>query len=133
MAEMTIKASVNNLDQVLAFVDTELEKLECSIKAQMQIDVAVEELFVNIASYAYGEGSGRVRIRVEAFGDHAVITLTDSGVAYDPLAKEDPDTALAAEQRPIGGLGIFMAKKMMDEIRYERKDGCNILTMIKRY
>ena len=100
---------------------------------QLSIDVAVEELFVNIASYAYGEGSGRVRIRVEAFGDHAVITLTDSGVAYDPLAKEDPDTALAAEQRPIGGLGIFMAKKMMDEIRYERKDGCNILTMIKRY
>ena len=114
-------------------MDGHLEAAGCPARAQMQIGVAVEEFFVNIASYAYGEGSGRARIRVEAFGDHAVITLTDSGVAYDPLAKEDPDTALAAEQRPIGGLGIFMAKKMMDEIRYERKDGCNILTMIKRY
>ncbi len=131
--ELEAAADRDQLQAVKEFVDGHLEAAGCPARAQMQIGVAVEEIFVNIASYAYGEGSGRARIRVEAFGDHAVITLTDSGVAYDPLAKEDPDTALAAEQRPIGGLGIFMAKKMMDEIRYERKDGCNILTMIKRY
>jgi len=134
MAELTLKASVGNLDQVLAFVDAELEKLDCSIKAQMQIDVAVEELFVNIASYAYAPGEGNATIRVETVPEpHAVaITFLDCGVPYDPLAKPDPDVTLSAEERQIGGLGIFMVKKSMDDMKYEYRDGQNILTIIKK-
>lgn len=134
MAELTLKASVGNLDQVLAFVDTELEKLDCSIKAQMQIDVAVEELFVNIASYAYVPGEGDATIRVETIPEtHEVaITFLDSGVPYDPLAKPDPDVTLSAEERQIGGLGIFMVKKSMDDMKYEYRDGQNILMIVKK-
>lgn len=134
MAELTLKASVGNLDQVLAFVDAELEKLDCSIKAQMQIDVAVEELFVNIASYAYVPGEGDATIRVETIPEtHEVaITFLDSGVPYDPLAKPDPDVTLSAEERQIGGLGIFMVKKSMDDMKYEYRDGQNILMIVKK-
>ena len=134
MAEMTIKASVNNLDQVLAFVDTELEKLECPIRAQMQIDVAVEELFVNIASYAYAPGEGDAVIRVESTSDPKTVSITflDRGIPYDPLAKPDPDVTLSAAERAIGGLGIFMAKKSMDEMKYMYRDGQNILTIMKK-
>ena len=134
MAEMTIKASVNNLDQVLALVDTELEKLECSIKAQMQIDVAVEELFVNIASYAYAPGEGDAVIRVESTPEPKAVSITflDRGIPYDPLAKPDPDVTLSAAERAIGGLGIYMAKKSMDEMKYAYRDGQNILTIMKR-
>ena len=97
--ELEAAADRAQLQAVTEFVDGHLEAAGCPARAQMQIGVAVEEIFVNIASYAYGEGSGRVRIRVEAFGDHAVITLTDSGVAYDPLAKEDPDLDAEVEDR----------------------------------
>lgn len=131
--ELETEADPGQLPAVADFVDSHLEAAGCPARVKMQIGVAVEEIFINIASYAYGSGRGKAKVRVEAFGDHAVITMTDSGTAYDPLAKEDPDTALSAEERPVGGLGIFMAKKMMDGIRYERKDGCNILTMIKKY
>ena len=134
--ELTMEAEYGRLDEVMGFVDGLLEKYGCPEYVQLQIDLAVEELYLNIASYAYYPDTGSATIRVEYRKRpvrNVTITFIDSGSPYDPLAKEDPDTALAAEQRPIGGLGIFMAKKMMDEIRYERKDGCNILTMIKRY
>lgn len=134
MTEMTVKASVDNLNQVLAFVDTELEKLECPIRAQMQIDVAVEELFVNIASYAYAPGEGDAVIRVESTSDPKTVSITflDRGIPYDPLAKPDPDVTLSAAERAIGGLGIFMAKKSMDEMKYMYRDGQNILTIMKK-
>lgn len=133
MKELKIDALVENLDQVLAFVDAELEAMECSMKIQMQIDVAVEELFVNIASYAYAPETGDAIIGVESFQDpqRVEITFIDEGIEYDPLKKEDPDVTLAAEERQIGGLGIYMVKKSMDNMEYKRQDGKNILKITK--
>jgi len=126
-------ASVDELDKVIGFVDSQLESVECPIDKQMQIELAVEEIFVNIASYAYAPGTGNAVIKVCISGEPqtAEITFTDRGVQYDPLAKEDPDTDLPAAEREIGGLGIFLTKKNMDETAYEYRDGMNIFTMKK--
>ena len=131
--ELDIEAIEENLDEVTAFVDERLEKVGCSMKAQMQIDLAVEEIFVNIAKYAYHPDKGRATVRVEVNDDpvQVKITFLDHGKPYDPLAREDPDITLAAEDRPVGGLGIFMVKQSMDDVTYEYKDGANILTLIK--
>ena len=133
MRELTIEAKVENLDEVLAFVDEQLEELDCPMKVQMQIDVAVEEIFVNIASYAYtpGVGSAVIRFAHEQEPRAVCITFIDSGVPYDPLKKEDPDVTLSAEERGIGGLGIYMVKKAMDDMSYVYSDGQNILTIRK--
>ena len=99
----------------------------------MQIEVAAEEIFVNIASYAYAPGKGRATIRVEVSDDPVTVCLTfiDQGMPYDPLSMKDPDVSLPAEDRPVGGLGVFMVKKTMDDVTYEYKDGKNILRMKK--
>ena len=133
MRQLDIEAKIENLNEVLAFVDEQIEEAGCSMKIQMQIDVAVEEIFVNIAHYAYTPEVGPATIRVEITEDPlaAVLTFIDHGVPYDPLAKEDPDVSLPAEERQIGGLGIFMVKKTMDDVEYEYKDGQNILKIKK--
>ena len=133
MKELVIEADVQNLDQVLDFVNAELESCDCSPKTQIQIDVAVEELYVNIAHYAYKPNKGNALIRV-AFNDdkdRVFITFIDSGVPYNPLEKPDPDVTLSIDERAVGGLGIFMVKKSMDNMIYEYKDGQNILTIEK--
>lgn len=134
MNELVLDAKVENLDKVLAFVDSFLSETNCSPKAQMQIDVAVEELFVNIANYAYAPGVGLATIRMDISNDpgQVAITFVDSGVPYNPLAKADPDVTLSAAERQIGGLGIFMVKKSMDHMEYAFKDGQNILTIWKK-
>ena len=131
---MDIAATLENLDTVMAFVDQQLEEVGCSMKAQMQIDIAVEEVYVNIAHYAYNPEVGGVTIRVQIEEDPLAVILTfiDKGKPYDPLAKEDPDVTLAAEDRQIGGLGIFMVKKSMDNVSYEYNEGRNILTLKKK-
>lgn len=133
MSEITIEAKIENLNEVLGFVDGQLEELECPMKAQMQIDVAVEEIFVNIASYAYAPGVGNAVVRFESSQDPASVTITfiDSGTPYDPVQKDDPDVTLSAEERGIGGLGIYMAKKAMDDMKYVYRDGQNILSISK--
>ena len=133
MAELIVEAKLDNLAQVLQFVDSRLEEEDCPIGLQMKIDVAVEELFVNVASYAYAPGSGDVTIRVETRKNprSIAVTFADRGMPYDPLAKEDPDITLSAEERKIGGLGIYMVKQAVDDIRYEYKYGQNILTIEK--
>jgi anti-sigma regulatory factor (Ser/Thr protein kinase) len=130
MKEINLEAKVENLDKVLAFIDAELEAVDYPMKHQMQIDVAVEELFVNIANYAYGDKTGNATIEIEAKDGQATVTFTDEGVQYDPLKKEDPDVTLSAEERQIGGLGIFIVKKSMDEMKYRYEDGKNILTIV---
>ena len=134
MKEITLDAELGNLDEVLAFVDSQLKELECPVKAQMQIDVAVEEIFVNIASYAYEQqpGSATIRMEIRQNPKSAEITFLDRGIPYNPVEKEDPDVSLPIEKRRIGGLGIYMVKKSMDEMLYERRDGYNILTIIKK-
>ena len=134
MREMDIAATLENLDTVMAFVDQQLEEVGCSMKAQMQIDIAVEEVYVNIAHYAYNPEVGGVTIRVQIEEEPLAVILTfiDKGKPYDPLAKEDPDVTLVAEDRQIGGLGIFMVKKSMDNVSYEYSEGRNILTLKKK-
>ena len=134
MAELLITAQTENLDEVLAFVDEQLEKVGCSMKIQMQIDLAVEEIFVNISHYAYSPEIGMANINVEVTQNPLSVSLTfvDQGVPYNPLEKVDPDTTLSAEERDIGGLGIFMVKKNMDDVCYEYKDGQNILSLRKQ-
>ena len=134
MKELTIAAKVENIEAVTDFVNEQLEALDCPMKAQMQIDIAIDELFGNIAHYAYSPGTGDATVCVEAGEDPLSVTVTfiDRGVPYDPLKKDDPDTTLSAEERDIGGLGIFMVKKSMDDITYEYKDGQNILKIKKK-
>lgn len=132
--EIEIKALTENLQELISFVNGHLEDMGASMKAQMQIDIAVEELFVNIAHYAYAPDVGEAVISVakDKEKNQISITFADSGKPYNPLEKPDPDVTLSAEERSIGGLGIFMVKKSMDDMRYEYKDGQNILTITKR-
>ena len=133
MKEITLEARQENVRALTEMVDAELEQLDCPMKAQMQIDVAVEELFVNIAHYAYEPETGSATIRVETQRDPDRVTITflDRGVPYDPLSRPDPDVTLPAEERQIGGLGVYMVKKSMDDIKYEYRDGQNVLTIVK--
>ncbi len=131
--ELDIEAAVENLREVLSFVDKKLDGIGCPLKIKLQINLAVEEIFVNIANYAYLPDKGNATVRVEVEDDPlmVVITFIDKGVPYDPLARQDPDISLSAEQRRVGGLGIFLTKKTMDDLTYEYKDGQNILKMKK--
>lgn len=133
MKELTLPATIENIEKVTDFVNEQLEEIECPMKAQMQIDIAIDELFGNIAHYAYNPETGPATVCVEVTEEpiSVVITFIDHGVPYDPLKKDDPDITLSAEERAIGGLGVFMVKKTMDEISYEYKDGKNILRIRK--
>ena len=132
--ELEIDAEEAKLAEVQTFVEERLEAVDCPMKALMQINVAVEEIFVNIASYAYVPEKGKAKVRVEISGEPVSVTITfeDRGIPYDPVAREDPDITLPASQRAIGGLGIFMTKQIMDDVAYEYRDGQNILTLKKR-
>ena len=130
---MNIEATLENITTVTAWVDEQLEALDCPMKAQMQIDIAIDELFSNIARYAYNPETGPATVRIEVVEEPlaVVITFIDKGVPYDPLKKEDPNTKLPIEEREEGGLGIYMVKKTMDDITYEYVDGQNILKIKK--
>ena len=133
MKELTLKAIVENIGRVTEFVDKELEGLGCSVKAKQQINIAIDELFGNIARYAYNPRIGSATVSVDVTQDPLAVTITftDKGKSYDPLAKEDPDVTLSSEEREIGGLGIYIVKKSMDCVSYEYKDGKNILKIRK--
>ena len=133
MKELTIAATVESIETVTDFVNEQLEAYDCPMKVVMQIDIAIDELFSNIAHYAYNPETGEATVRVEVVEDplSVIITFIDNGVPYDPLKQEDPDTTLSIEERQIGGLGIYMVKKTMDDITYEYKDGKNILAIKK--
>ncbi len=133
--ELEVEAISENLAEVQTFLEERLGEAGCPPKTLMQINVAVEEIFINIASYAYAPETGNAVVRVEVTKDPAVVTITfsDRGKPYDPTAREDPDISLSADDRPIGGLGVFLTKKIMDEASYEFKDGQNILTLKKKF
>lgn len=133
MKELTIDATVENIEKVIAFVEPSLDAHDCPAKTRIQINIAIDELFGNIAHYAYEPDVGKVSVRAEIVENPlaVVITFSDSGVPYNPLANDDPDVTKSAEEREIGGLGIYMVKKSMDEMSYEYKDGKNILTIKK--
>ena len=134
--ELNIPAKLEKLSDVISFLDEHLERHDCPMKVQMQLDIAAEEIFVNIANYAYSDKNGDASIKM-SFGRNndgrpfVSILFSDRGIFFDPLAHVDPDITLSAEERQIGGLGILMAKKYSDDIFYEYKDGHNILTLVK--
>ena len=133
MISKTFPAKTEVLTDVLAFAEQLLEKYECSMKQQTAICVALEEVFVNVARYAYGDAGGNVIFNI-SFNEQTrkvIFQMIDEGVPFDPLKKPDPDITLSAEEREIGGLGIFITKKTMDEVTYRYENGKNILTMIK--
>ena len=132
--QRTFPAKVEALSDVLGFVDETLEHYACPMKIQTAICVAIEEVFVNVAHYAYGDGEGDMTLSIAFDEENRVITfrMTDKGTPFDPLKKPDPDITLSAEEREIGGLGIFITKKTMDTVTYAYENGENILTMIKR-
>ena len=134
MHELSLEAAIANIPAVTDFVNALLEELDCPMKAQLQIDVVIDELFSNIAQYAYAPGTGPATVRVETEEDPPAVILTfiDRGMPYDPLAAEDPDITAPAEERSIGGLGVYLVKKTMDDVRYEYRDGQNILRIRKR-
>ena len=133
MKELTIAATVENIGAVTDFVDAQLEALDCPMKSLMQINIAIDELFGNIAHYAYNPDVGEATVRVEVEEEplSVIITFIDGGVPYDPLQAAEPDTTLSAEERALGGLGIFMVRKSMDEITYRYENGRNILSIRK--
>ena len=131
---ITLDAIVDNLPAVLSFVDEALEEQACPMRIQMEVDVAVEELFVNVAHYAYGDQVGQVSIDLNFEDDSktVMIRFSDSGMPYNPLDRDDPDITLPAEKREVGGLGIYMVKKSMDDFTYEYSGGMNHTTIRKR-
>ena len=135
MRTIEVDAVIENGSQVTAIIDEILENADCPMKTQMQVDIVIDEIFSNIARYAYGDSVGKAVIEVDIAENPKAIVLRfiDSGVAYNPLDKEDPDISLSAQEREIGGLGIFMVKKMVDNLVYEYKDNQNILTITKNF
>ncbi len=133
--EITVEATVENVSKVTDFVNDILERYECPMKAEIQIDVAIDELFSNIANYAYSNGIGDATVKVEIVENPlaVIITFVDAGIPYNPLEHEDPDVTLSADEREVGGLGIFIVKRTMDDVLYEYKNGQNILTIKKNF
>lgn len=129
MDELIVEAKVENMETVLDFVNERLGG--CSMKIQNQIGIVVDEVFSNIAHYAYSPEVGSVTVRI-AVGDDIAIEFEDSGIAYDPLSEKTPDTTLSADEREFGGLGVFMVKNIMDSMEYRREDEKNVLTIKKK-
>lgn len=133
--ELTVSADSSGVCEVTDFVDVQLEELGCPTEIKAQIGIAIDEVMSNIAQYAYDTDDGAITVRLEAEQDprSVVLSFMDNGVAFDPVAKDDPDVSLKASERSVGGLGIYLVKKMMDGVRYERRDGVNILSLRKSF
>ena len=129
--EKTFEAKIDNLHEVLGFVEEQLEAHEAMMKVITITNISLEEMYANICMYAYDGNPGPCTIKIWFEGNDAFISLIDEGMPFDPLAKEDPDIHASAEERGIGGLGIYMVKEYMDECTYERIDDKNIFTMRK--
>lgn len=131
--ERTFPALKEKLPEVTQFIEEELERLDCPMREMMQISVAVEEIFVNIASYSYPNLDGSAKISFNAGNNGITISFYDNGVPFNPLDRQDPNVAEKAEDDSIGGLGIFMVKKTMDNVSYKYEDGSNVLTICKTW
>lgn len=134
MKSITVDATVENLEKVQSFIEAELVEINCPVKAMMQISMAVEEIYVNIARYAYNPEIGKATVLCSVEGEplQVILEFLDNGHPFDPLAFEDADTSLPAGEREIGGLGILLVKRSMDQISYAYREGQNILTLKKR-
>lgn len=135
MAELRVSAALQNLEDVIAFVNTQLHAADCPGSIQNKIDLAVEEVFANIARYAYDSEVGDVVIRceVDQAAREAIVVFSDTGKPYNPLLARQPDISLSAQDRPIGGLGIFLVRQLMDCVSYAFQSGQNTLTLRKSW
>ena len=133
MKILCVPAKTEKLIDVTDFVMEELEQYDCSPKTRYQLELAIEEIFVNIASYAYEPGEGDAEIRCDILLDplRVEIQFLDEGKPFDPLAREKADTSPDAFMERVGGLGIFLVKETMDDVRYAYENGKNVLTILK--
>lgn len=134
MAVLELTADVSRLCDVQTFVKAQLKTARCSEKSKMTIEIIVEEIFVNITSYAYADSPGKVTVAAGLTDDESALVMmfVDEGTHYNPLAKADPDVTVEAADRTIGGMGILMVKKMADEMTYRYQNGKNVLTITKK-
>lgn len=132
---MVVDAVVDNVPVVTEFVNKILKKYQCPSNVEAIMDIAIDELFSNIAFYGYPADRGKAEIMVSITEEpqSVVITFKDGGIPYNPLEKKDPDITLSAEERQIGGLGVYMVKQSMDEVSYCFENGNNILTIQKQF
>lgn len=119
------------LDDINEWIETMLEEADCSPRSSMQVQLCLEEVFVNIAHYAYGDATGEAEVWAGVENGKLTMTFADRGLPFDPLAHEDPDVAHIEQKETEGGLGIYLVKQMMDEVTYRYEEGKNILTMVK--
>lgn len=133
--QLELDNNIENVDVLTETANEALAELGCPKKAVIQIDIALDELFSNICYYAYGGALGKAYVSIDALPNNegVSITLEDEGVPFDPLAQEEPDVTLGADERSIGGLGIFLVRRTMDDMRYEYADGRNKLTIVKLF
>lgn len=131
--KLIYEAILPNLQALTSEIISALERFDCSAKLLSKVNISVDEIFTNICSYAYPSGTGNVEISINVYEEpgRIVIQFSDEGIPYNPLEKSNPDVTLSADERPIGGLGIFLVKKMMDEIDYKYCEGKNVLTILK--
>lgn len=124
--ELTIEAKIENVDKVISFINATLQEHGCTFDMMQRIDLALEEMLVNISNYAYPGETGKAHVAI-SFPDEGVVQLDirDSGVPYDPTKREDPQVTIPLKQRKKGGLGIYMTKMVMDEMNYEHREGVN--------
>lgn len=130
---LVLPNDIETIPQLNEFIDSVAEEVGLEMSLTMSLNLALEEAVVNVMEYAYPEGQkGNVEIEVTADQEWMTFVITDTGIAFDPTTKEDADTTLSAEERPIGGLGIFMVRQLMDVIDYKRQDNKNVLTLRKK-
>ena len=134
---LTVAATMDNLDRVIGFVEEQLNEEACPVKIQGQIIVSLEELYVNVVNYAYDGAVGECSLYMSILPcdneRKMVLTIKDRGKPFNPLLRQDPDITLSADERQIGGLGIYMVKKSMDQVTYEYDSGYNALTICKAW
>ena len=131
--EKVFEASIKKLPEVLEFAEEQMNKADCPMKVVIQVNIALEEIFVNVAHYAYTDGVGAAKVGIEAGDGKVTVRIEDNGSPFDPLGHSDPDVTLSVEERGIGGLGIYMVKQSMDEVTYSYENGKNVLTFVKKY
>lgn len=131
--ELRVASRIENIEKINDFVNEKLDQIKCPMKIKMQINIAIDEIFGNIAYYAYSPKVGQATIQMEINQNplSVILTFIDSGIPFNPLQKESPDIKLSVEDRKIGGLGIHIVKKSMDKLSYQYKDNKNILTISK--
>ena len=130
---LVLPNDIETIPQLNEFIDLVAEEVGLDMSLTMSLNLAMEEAVVNVMDYAYPDGQkGNVDIEVTADQEWMTFVITDTGIAFDPTTKEDADTTLSAEERPIGGLGIFLVRQLMDDINYKRKGNKNVLTLRKK-